>query len=234
MLLLLLLLRSDFTFTWVLIYQPRHRILELNGLKASDFPAEKQEQLLLGLLEESEKAWQHERCHVPHGTVKELDRYFYRTVLQTNASVTQVEKSEFSVSAELSNKDLKALKTEAGPEVKIEFPHVQELKAALKVANAAVKKLEGKASELAALTVTLEADSKLSTKKPEVAKAGKELEKFLKDLRKTAILGEKKCSSMDDKKALAEIDNVRQWNDDAGEHLDNVTALIRRMKGWLS
>ena len=202
-------------------------------MKATDFKEDKAKEILTALLDESEKTYGHERCHAPHGTVKELDRYFYRTLVVTSASVNQTEETSFQISAELSHKDLKAL-GKAPTEIKVESPNGTELKNMLKVAGSAIKKLETKASDLAGLIVSVESEKKLASKAPELTKSAKELEKFIGQMRKMTVLGEKKTLSIGEDEALKEQGKVQEWLDDATTHLDNVTALLKRVRGWLA
>ena len=62
---------------------PRARIFKLNGLRASDYDPKKQQQLLEGLLKESEDFWGRSRTEQVNQNLPELSRFFYRTLVES-------------------------------------------------------------------------------------------------------------------------------------------------------
>ncbi|CAE7925821.1 unnamed protein product, partial [Symbiodinium necroappetens] len=141
------------------------RIFKLNGLHASDYdPKKQQQQLLEGLLKESEDFWGHSRSEQVNKNLPELSRFFYRTLVESKDETEQKEENLFELSSEISAKALKNLNQ---PTIKLENPEKMELQQLARTSSSAVKRLEGKQSELSALLIAMEANEKVKAKVPE-------------------------------------------------------------------
>ena len=118
----------------------------MNGLQVSDVSEPRRQEVLEALLKESEDFYKHTRCQQVHATIPELSRYFYRSMLESKDSVKLEDTTSFSLDAQLTGAQFKALKDSNTVEIKVEFPLKAELKNLLKTAQSAVKKLEAKKS----------------------------------------------------------------------------------------
>ena len=82
-------LNTAFSNFEINISNPRARIFKLNGLRASDYDPKKQQQLLEGLLKESEDFWGHSRSEQVNKNLPELSRFFYRTLVESKDETEQ-------------------------------------------------------------------------------------------------------------------------------------------------
>ena len=177
----------------------RPRIFDLSGLKVA------QAEVLDGLLQESENFWGHARMQQLHAKVPELNRYFYRSLVESRDSTSQAESSNFELSANFSQNQVKALQNKQ-VEVKLENPKKLELQNEAKISKAALKKLESKQSELSGLLFAIENVAELKPKIPEVKEAIRTLGDFSSSLRKMTVLLDINLPKMDEKKsALARL-----------------------------
>ena len=165
----------------------RPRIFDLNGLKVADVPQKRHAEVLEGLLQESENFWGHARMQQLHAKVPELNRHFYRSWVESRDSTSQAESSNFELSANFSQNQLKALQNKQ-VEVKLENPKKLELQNEARISNAALKKLEAKQSELSSFLFAIENVAELKPKIPEVKEAIKNLGDFISTLRKMTVL----------------------------------------------
>ena len=88
--------------------------------------------------------------------------------------------------------------------------------------------------ELDGLVFQVEADNKLKSKKKDLVQPVAELEAFVKDLKKVVVLLQQKADGMDEKQCGKEIENLKLFVENASEHLDQATALTKRVRGWVS
>ena len=102
-------LKTAFSNFEINISNPRARVFKLNGLRASDYDPKKQQQLLEGLLKESEDFWGHSRSEQVNKNLPELSRFFYRTLVESKDETEQKEENLFELSSDLSAKALKDL-----------------------------------------------------------------------------------------------------------------------------
>ena len=209
---------------------PRARIFKLNGLHASDYDPKKQ-QLLEGLLKESEDFWGHSRSEQVNKNLPELSRFFYRTLVESKDETEQKEENLFELSSEISAKALKNLNQ---PTIKLENPEKMELQQLARTSSSAVKRLEGKQSELSALLIAMEANEKVKAKVPEVQSALTTLTDFLSTYKRMQVLLDVNLAGMSEEDCGQEKGNVSQFNQNALEHLDGVSALLKKVKGWLA
>ena len=210
---------------------PRARIFKLNGLHASDYDPKKQQQLLEGLLKESEDFWGHSRSEQVNKNLPELSRFFYRTLVESKDETEQKEENLFELSSDISAKALKNLNQ---PTIKLENPEKMELQQLARTSSSAVKRLEGKQSELSALLIAMEANEKAKAKVPEVQSA---LTDFLSTYKRMQVLLDVNLvnlAGMSEEDCSQEKGNVSQFNQNALEHLDGVNALLKKVKGWLA
>ena len=148
---------------------PKARIFKLNGLHASDYdPKKQQQQLLEGLLKESEDFWGHSRSEQVNKNLPELSRFFYRTLVESKDETEQKEENLFELSSDVSAKALKDL---GKSNIKVEHPEKLELTNLAKTGASAVKRLEQKQSELAGLLIAMEANENVKAKVSEVQSA---------------------------------------------------------------
>ena len=201
---------------------PRARIFKLNGL---------QQQLLEGLLKESEDFWGHSRSEQVNKNLPELSRFFYRTLVESKDETEQKEENLFELSSEISAKALKNLNQ---PTIKLENPEKMELQQLARTSSSAVKRLEGKQSELSALLIAMEASEKVKAKVPEVQSALTTLTDFLSTFKRMQVLLDVNLAGMSEEACSQEKGNVSQFNQNALEHLDGVSALLKKVKGWLA
>ena len=92
-------LNTAFSNFEINISNPRARIFKLNGLHASDYDPKKQQQLLEGLLKESEDFWGHSRSEQVNKNLPELSRFFYRTLVESKDETEQKEENLFELSS---------------------------------------------------------------------------------------------------------------------------------------
>ena len=210
---------------------PRARIFKLNGLHASDYDPKKQQQLLEGLLKESEDFWGHSQSEQVNKNLPELSRFFYRTLVESKDETEQKEENLFELSSEISAKALKNLNQ---PTIKLENPEKIELQQLARTSSSAVKRLEGKQSELSALLIAMEANEKVKAKLPEVQSALTTLTDFLSTFKRMQVLLDVNLAGMSEEDCSQEKGNVSQFNQNALEHLDGVSALLKKVKGWLA
>ena len=213
---------------------PRARIFKLNGLHASDYDPKKQQQLLEGLLKESEDFWGHSRSEQVNKNLPELSRFFYRTLVESKDETEQKEENLFELSSEISAKALKNLNQ---PTIKLENPEKMELQQLARTSSSAVKRLEGRQSELSALLIAMEANEKVKAKVPEVQSALTTLTDFLSTYKRMQVLLDVNLAGMSEEDCGQEKGNVSQFNQNALEsleHLDGVSALLKKVKGWLA
>ena len=210
---------------------PRARIFKLNGLHASDYDPKKQQQLLEGLLKESEDFWGHSRSEQVNKNLPELSRFFYRTLVESKDETEQKEENLFELSSEISAKALKNLNQ---PTIKLENPEKMELQQLARTSSSAVKRLEGKQSELSALLIAMEANEKVKAKAPEVQSALTTLTDFLSTFKRMQVLLDVNLAGMSEEDCSQEKGNVSQFNQNALEHVDGVSALLKKVKGWLA
>ena len=211
---------------------PRARIFKLNGLHASDYdPKKQQQQLLEGLLKESEDFWGHSRSEQVNKNLPELSRFFYRTLVESKDETEQKEENLFELSSEISAKALKNLNQ---PTIKLENPEKMELQQLARTSSSAVKRLEGKQSELSALLIAMEANEKVKAKVPEVQSALTTLTDFLSTFKRMQVLLDVNLAGMSEEDCSQEKGNVSQFNQNALEHVDGVSALLKKVKGWLA
>ena len=210
---------------------PRARIFKLNGLHASDYDPKKQQQLLEGLLKESEDFWGHSRSEQVNKNLPELSRFFYRTLVEPKDETEQKEENLFELSSEISAKALKNLNQ---PTIKLENPEKMELQQLARTSSSAVKRLEGKQSELSALLIAMEANEKVKAKVPEVQSALTTLTDFLSTFKRMQVLLDVNLAGMSEEDCSQEKGNVSQFNQNALEHVDRVSALLKKVKGWLA
>ena len=210
---------------------PRARIFKLNGLHASDYDPKKQQQLLEGLLKESEDFWGHSRSEQVNKNLPELSRFFYRTLVESKDETEQKEENLFELSSEISAKALKNLNQ---PTIKLENPEKMELQQLARTSSSAVKRLEGKQSELSALLIAMEANEKAKAKVPEVQSALTTLTDFLSTFKRMQVLLDVNLAGMSEEDCSQEKGNVSQFNQNALEHVDGVSALLKKVKGWLA
>ena len=210
---------------------PRARIFKLNGLRASDYDPKKQQQLLEGLLKESEDFWGHSRSEQVNKNLPELSRFFYRTLVESKDETEQKEENLFELSSEISAKALKNLNQ---PTIKLENPEKMELRQLARTSSRAVKRLESKQSELSALLIAMEANEKVKAKVPEVQSALTTLTDFLSTYKRMQVLLDVNLAGMSEEDCAQEKGNVSQFNQNALEHLDGVSALLKKVKGWLA
>ena len=213
------------------VSNPRARIFKLNGLHASDYDPKKQQQLLEGLLKESEDFWGHSRSEQVNKNLPELSRFFYRTLVESKDETEQKEENLFELSSEISAKALKNLNQ---PTIKLENPEKMELQQLARTSSRAVKRLEGKQSELSALLIAMEANEKVKAKVPEVQSALTTLTDFLSTYKRMQVLLDVNLAGMSEEDCGQEKGNVSQFNQNALEHLDGVSALLKKVKGWLA
>ena len=209
---------------------PRARIFKLNGLHASDYDPKKQQQLLEGLLKESEDFWGHSRSEQVNKNLPELSRFFYRTLVESKDETEQKEVNLFELSSEISAKALKNLNQ---PTIKLENPEKMELQQLARTSSSAVKRLEGKQSELSALLIAMEANEKAKAKVPEVQSALTTLTDFLSTFKRMQVLLDVNLAGMSEEDCSQKKGNVSQFNQNALEHVDGVSALLKKVKGWL-
>ena len=210
---------------------PRARIFKLNGLHASDYDPKKQQQLLEGLLKESEDFWGHSRSEQVNKNLPELSRFFYRTLVESKDETEQKEENLFELSSEISAKALKNLNQST---IKLENPEKMELQQLARTSSSAVKRLEGKQSELSALLIAMEANEKVQAKVPEVQSALTTLTDFLSTFKRMQVLLDVNLAGMSEEDCSQEKGNVSQFNQNALEHVDGVSALLKKVKGWLA
>ena len=210
---------------------PRARIFKLNGLHASDYDPKKQQQLLEGLLKESEDFWGHSRSEQVNKNLPELSRFFYRTLVESKDETEQKEENLFELSSEISAKALKNLNQ---PTIKLENPEKMELQQLARTSSSAVKRLEGKQSKLSALLIAMEANEKVKAKVPEVQSALTTLTDFLSTFKRMQVLLDVNLAGMSEEDCSQEKGNVSQFNQNALEHVDGVSALLKKVKGWLA
>ena len=210
---------------------PRARIFKLNGLHASDYDPKKQQQLLEGLLKDSEDFWGHSRSEQVNKNLPELSRFFYRTLVESKDETEQKEENLFELSSEISAKALKNLNQ---PTIKLENPEKMELQQLARTSSSAVKRLEGKQSELSALLIAMAANEKVKAKVPEVQSALTTLTDFLSTFKRMQVLLDVNLAGMSEEDCSQEKGNVSQFNQNALEHLDGVSALLKKVKGWLA
>ena len=210
---------------------PRARIFKLNGLHASDYDPKKQQQLLEGLLKESEDFWGHSRSEQVNKNLPELSRFFCRTLVESKDETEQKEENLFELSSEISAKALKNLNQ---PTIKLENPEKMELQQLARTSSSAVKRLEGKQSELSALLIAMEANEKVKAKVPEVQSALTTLTDFLSTFKRMQVLLDVNLAGMSEEDCSQEKGNVSQFNQNALEHVDGVSALLKKVKGWLA
>ena len=210
---------------------PRARIFKLNGLHASDYDPKKQQQLLEGLLKESEDFWGHSRSEQVNKNLPELSRFFYRTLVESKDETEQKEENLFELSSEISAKALKNLNQ---PTIKLENPEKMELQQLARTSSSAVKRLEGKQSELSALLIAMEANEKVKAKVPEIQSALTTLTDFLSTFKRMQVLLDVNLAGMSEEDCSKEKGNVSQFNQNALEHVDGVSALLKKVKGWLA
>ena len=210
---------------------PRARIFKLNGLHASDYDPKKQQQLLEGLLKESEDFWGHSRSEQVNKNLPELSRFFYRTLVESKDETEQKEENLFELSSEISAKALKNLNQ---PTIKLDNPEKMELQQLARTSSSAVKRLEGKQSELSALLIAMEANEKVKAKVPEVQSALTTLTDFLSTFKRMQVLLDVNLAGMSEEDCSQEKGNVSQFNQNALEHVDGVSALLKKVKGWLA
>ena len=189
---------------------PRARIFKLNGLHASDYDPKKQQQLLEGLLKESEDFWGHSRSEQVNKNLPELSRFFYRTLVESKDETEQKEENLFELSSEISAKALKNLK--------LENPEKMELQQLARTSSSAVKRLEGKQSELSALLIAMDANEKVKAKVPEVQSALTTLTDFLSTFKRMQVLLDVNLAGMSEEDCSQEKGNVSQFNQNALEH----------------
>ena len=78
----------------------------MNGLALSDLEEKRQKVVLEELLKESETFWGHTRSE--NHKCPELNRYFYRSLVESKDTTTQVEESHCEMTSDLTSKDLKS------------------------------------------------------------------------------------------------------------------------------
>ena len=109
-----------------------------------------------------------------------------------------------------------------------------ELQQLARTSSSAVKRLEGKQSELSALLIAMEANEKVKAKVSEVQSALTTLIDFLSTYKRMQVLLDVNLAGMSEEDCAQEKGNVSQFNQNALEHLDGVSALLKKVKGWLA
>lgn len=212
----------------------RPKILELNGLKWPDYDANKQNEILKGLLEECKATYHHEEDLVKPHKVKELTRYWYRTQTENTSSVVTSDNKQFLASADLDQSQLaKAVKDQTTVEVKVEFPKRLAFINAIKQANHAIRRLEKLQTDGARLKAQLQAS--LPTKLGDFSKQFGLFNEFLDKFRNSAATAEKLSKTdLDEDKSVEQEKKISEWSCQATEHLDEITLLNKRARGWLA
>ena len=151
--------------------------------------------------------------------------------MESKDETEQKEENLFELSSEISAKALKNLNQ---PTIKLENPEKMELQQLARTSSSAVKRLEGKQSELSALLIAMEANEKVKAKVPEVQSALTTLTDFLSTFKRMQVLLDVNLAGMSEEDCSQEKGNVSQFNQNALEHVDGVSALLKKVKGWLA
>jgi len=211
---------------------PRPKILEMNGFKWSDYKPERQTEILQGLLEECCTTYGGE-VQVKEHKVKELNRYFYRTQQESSSSVVTSDKKQFQAGADLDQSQMSKAVKDQPLEVKVEYPKKVAFVAAVKVANSGIKRLERLFTDGSRLKAQLQAS--MPTKLAEFTKPFGVFAEFLDKFRNAVATAEKLTKTdLDESQSLEHEKKISEWSCKATEHLDEITLLHKRARGWLA
>ena len=151
--------------------------------------------------------------------------------MESKDETEQKEENLFELSAHINAKALKNLNQ---PTIKLENPEKTELQQLAKTSASAVKRLEGKQSELSGLLIAMEHNEKVKAKVSEVKDALSTLTDFLNTYKRMQVLLDVNLAGMSEQDCAQEKGNVNQFNENALQHLDGVNSLLKKVKGWLA
>ena len=168
----------------------------------------------------------------PH-KVKELTRYWYRTQTENTSSVVTSDNKQFQASADLDQSQLAKAVKDQPVEVKVEFPKKLAFVNAVKTANSAIKRLEKLFTDGHRLKAQLQAS--LPSKLAEYTKQFAVFAEFLDKFRTSVATAEKLSKTdLDEDKSVEQEKKISEWSCRATEHLDEITLLNKRARGWLA
>ena len=203
----------------------------MNGLRWTDYSPEKQQELLSALLEESAATYNFQQEKKDH-KIPELVRYFYKEQESTTTAASNKDARAFNIQADMDSSHMsKASKDHV--EIKIENPKQQEFLTALKTANQAIKRLERLYNDAQKLSAHLQAS--LPEKHKDFQKQLDTFSIFFTQFR-LAVAAAEKQSKANLAEAVAEKEGGKllSWCDQAGQHMDEITLLNKRARGWLA
>ena len=209
----------------------RPKILEMNGLRWTDYAPEKQQELLEALLEESAATYNFQRATKDHA-IPELVRYFYKEQESTTTAATNKDARTFHIHADMDSSQMsKASKDQV--EIKIENPKKQEFATALKTANQGIKRLERLYNDAQKLSAQLQAS--LPEKHKEFQKQLDTFSSFFTQFRLVTAAAEKQGKTdLAEDVCEKEGGKLLHWCDQAAQHMDEVTLLNKRARGWMA
>ncbi|CAL1173302.1 unnamed protein product [Cladocopium goreaui] len=207
------------------------KILEMNGLRWTDYAPEKQQELLEALLEESAATYNFQRATKDHA-IPELVRYFYKEQESTTTAATNKDARTFHIHADMDSSQMsKASKDQV--EIKIENPKKQEFATALKTANQGIKRLERLYNDAQKLSAQLQAS--LPEKHKEFQKQLDTFSSFFTQFRLVTAAAEKQGKTdLAEDVCEKEGGKLLHWCDQAAQHMDEVTLLNKRARGWMA
>ena len=204
----------------------------MNGMRWSDYKPEKQTEILQGLLEECCTTYGGE-VQVKENKVKELSRYFYRTQEESASSVVTSDKKQFQACADLDQSQMSKAVKDQPLEVKVEYPKKVAFVAAVKVASSGIKRLERLFTDGHRLKAQLQAS--MPAKVADFTKPFGVFAEFLDNFRNAVASAEKLTKTdLDESKSVEQEKKISDWSCKATEHLDEITLLHKRARGWLA
>ena len=203
----------------------------MNGLHWTDYAPEKQQELLEALLEESAATYNFQRATKDHA-IPELVRYFYKEQESTTTAATNKDARTFHIHADMDSSQMsKASKDQV--EIKIENPKKQEFVTALKTANQGIKRLERLYNDAQKLSAQLQAS--LPEKHKEFQKQLNTFSSFFTQFRLVSAAAEKQGKTdLAEDVCEKEGGKLLHWCDQAAQHMDEVTLLNKRARGWMA
>ena len=165
--------------------------------------------------------------------VKELNRYFYRTQQESSSSVVTSDQKQFQAGADMDQSQISKAVKDQPLEVKVEYPKKVAFVGAVKVANTGIKRLERLFTDGQRLKAQLQAS--MPSKLAEFNKPFGVFAEFLDQFRNAVATAEKLTKmDLDETKSLEQEKKISEWSCKATEHLDEITLLHKRARGWLA
>ena len=160
-------------------------------------------------------------------------RYFYRTQEESASSVVTSDKKQFQACADLDQSQMSKAVKDQPLEVKVEYPKKVAFVAAVKVASSGIKRLERLFTDGHRLKAQLQAS--VPAKVADFTKPFGVFAEFLDNFRNAVASAEKLTKTdLDESKSVEQEKKISDWSCKATEHLDEITLLHKRARGWLA